>query len=332
MVLIKFKGGKMLIDGHGRTVDYLRISVTQRCNFRCKYCMPKTPFSWEPRENLLSFEELFLFVKVCLDEGVKKIRITGGEPLLRKDLDKFIAMINEHSPDVDLAITTNGFMLKHYAKALKNAGLKRINMSLDSLKTEKAKFLAQKSVLHEVLAGLDAALEAGLKVKLNTVALRGVNDDEIVSLLEFARSMGCQIRYIEYMENIHANDELKGMKSAEILDVIAKKYRFKVAEKIPTSPASIYRLEDGYTFGVIDPHKHDFCESCNRIRLTAEGHLIPCLYFEDAMSIKDAVRKGDIAGASEILRQVLQNKPKENKWAIGAQNETSSRAFYQTGG
>ena len=322
----------MLIDGHGRTVDYLRISVTQRCNFRCKYCMPKTPFSWEPRENLLSFEELFLFVKVCLDEGVKKIRITGGEPLLRKDLDKFIAMINEHSPDVDLAITTNGFMLKHYAKALKNAGLKRINMSLDSLKTEKAKFLAQKSVLHEVLAGLDAALEAGLKVKLNTVALRGVNDDEIVSLLEFARSMGCQIRFIEYMENIHANDELKGMKSAEILDVIAQKYRFTAAEKIPTSPASNYRLEDGYAYGDIDPHKHDFCESCNRIRLTAEGHLIPCLYFEDAMSIKDAVRKGDIAGASEILRQVLQNKPKENKWAIGAQNETSSRAFYQTGG
>ena len=322
----------MLIDGHGRTVDYLRISVTQRCNFRCKYCMPKTPFSWEPRENLLSFEELFLFVKVCLDEGVKKIRITGGEPLLRKDLDKFIAMINQHNPEVDLAITTNGFMLKHYAKALKNAGLKRINMSLDSLKTEKAKFLAQKSVLHEVLAGLDAALEAGLKVKLNTVALRGVNDDEIVSLLEFARSMDCQIRFIEYMENIYATGELKGMKSAEILDVIAQKYRFTAAEKIPTSPASIYRLEDGYTFGVIDPHKHDFCESCNRIRLTAEGHLIPCLYFEDAMSIKDAVRKGDIAGASVILRQVLQNKPKENKWAIGAQNETSSRAFYQTGG
>lgn len=322
----------MLIDGHGRTVDYLRISVTQRCNFRCKYCMPKTPFSWEPRENLLSFEELFLFVKVCLDEGIKKIRITGGEPLLRKDLDKFIAMINEHNPEVDLAITTNGFMLKHYAKALKNAGLKRINMSLDSLNPKKAKFIAQKSVLHEVLAGLDAALEAGLKVKLNTVALRGVNDDEIVSLLEFARSMDCQIRFIEYMENIYATGELKGMKSAEILDVIAQKYRFKAVEKIQTSPASIYRLEGGYTFGVIDPHKHDFCESCNRIRLTAEGHLIPCLYFEDAMSIKDAVRKGDVAGASEILRQVLQNKPKENKWAIGTQNETSSRAFYQTGG
>ena len=321
----------MLVDGYGRVVDYLRISVTQRCNFRCKYCMPKTPFSWEPKENLLSFEELFLFVKVCLDEGVKKIRITGGEPLVRKDLDKFIRMISDYDPSVDLAITTNGFMLRNYAKLLKEAGLKRINMSLDTLDSKKAEFIAQKSVLHEVLAGLDAALEAGLKVKLNTVALKGVNDDEIIPLLDFAREAGCQIRFIEYMENIHANDELKGLKANEILNIVGQKYSFKQSEK-GTGPASIYELKDGYKFGVIDPHKHDFCESCNRIRLTAEGYLIPCLYFEDAMSIKDAVRKGDIAGASEILRKVLQNKPKENKWAIGAQNETSSRAFYQTGG
>jgi len=293
--------------------------------------MPKTPFSWEPKENLLSFEELFLFVKVCLDEGVKKIRITGGEPLVRKDLDKFIRMISDYDPSVDLAITTNGFMLRNYAKLLKEAGLKRINMSLDTLDSKTAEFIAQKSVLHEVLAGLDAALEAGLKVKLNTVALKGVNDDEIVPLLDFAREAGCQIRFIEYMENIHANDELKGLKANEILNIVGQKYSFKQSEK-GTGPASIYELKDGYKFGVIDPHKHDFCESCNRIRLTAEGYLIPCLYFEDAMSIKDAVRKGDIAGASEILRKVLQNKPKENKWAIGAQNETSSRAFYQTGG
>ncbi|MGP1485212.1 MAG: GTP 3',8-cyclase MoaA [Campylobacter sp.] len=321
----------MLMDGYGRVVDYLRISVTQRCNFRCKYCMPKTPFSWEPRENLLSFEELFSFVKVCLEEGVKKIRITGGEPLVRKDLDKFIKMISDHSPQVDLAITTNGFMLKHYAKALKQAGLKRINMSLDTLDSKKAEFIAQKSVLHEVLAGLDAALEAGLKVKINTVALKGVNDDEILSLLHFAKSLDCQIRFIEYMENIHANDELKGVKSDEILKIISKKYTFSQVDK-GNGPASIYELEDGYKFGVIDPHKHDFCDSCNRIRLTAEGHLIPCLYFDEAMSIKEAIKSGDIVAATEILRKVLQSKPKENKWAIGAENQTSNRAFYQTGG
>lgn len=320
----------MLIDGHGRVVDYLRISVTQRCNFRCKYCMPKTPFNWEPKENLLSFEELFSFVKVAIDEGVKKIRITGGEPLLRKDLDKFIKMISDYA-DVDLALTTNGYMLKHYAKALKDAGLKRLNMSLDSLKIEKAKFIAQKSVLHEVLTGFEAALDAGLVVKINTVALKGVNDDELLSLLDFAKSRNCQIRFIEYMENTHADSELKGMKAPEILQEIAKKYRFVNSQK-GTGPASIYTLEDGYKFGIIDPHNHDFCESCNRIRLTAEGFLIPCLYFEDAMSIKDAVRAGDIKGATEILRKVLQNKPEKNKWEAGVQTETSNRAFYQTGG
>ncbi|MDL0089625.1 GTP 3',8-cyclase MoaA [Campylobacter gastrosuis] len=322
----------MLIDAHGRVVDYLRISVTQRCNFRCKYCMPKTPFEWVPKENLLSFEELFLFVKVCIDSGVKKIRLTGGEPLLRKDLDQFIKMINDYKPDIDLALTTNGFMLRHYAKNLKDAGLKRINMSLDSLKPKVAQQIAQKSVLHEVLAGFETALDAGLKVKLNTVVLKGVNDDEIINLLEFAKFKNCQIRFIEYMENHHANDELKGLKSDEILSIIASKYEFKKDEKLPNAPASLYTLNDGYTFGIIDPHKHDFCESCNRIRLTAEGFLIPCLYFEDAMSIKDAVRKGDIVGASEILRKVLANKPEKNKWELGEKNETSSRAFYQTGG
>jgi len=149
--------------------------------------MPTTPFSWTPRENLLSFEELFLFVKVAIDEGVTKIRLTGGEPLVRKDLDVFVKMISDYKPDIDLALTTNGFMLRHYAKRLRDAGLKRINMSLDTLNEQKAKFIAQKSVLHEVLTGFEAALDAGLKVKINTVALKGVNDDELINLLEFAR-------------------------------------------------------------------------------------------------------------------------------------------------
>ena len=309
----------MLVDKYGRVVDYLRISVTQRCNFRCRYCMPTTPFSWTPKENLLSFEELFLFVKVAIDEGVTKIRLTGGEPLVRKDLDVFVKMISDYKPDIDLALTTNGFMLRHYAKRLRDAGLKRINMSLDTLNEQKAKFIAQKSVLHEVLTGFEAALDAGLKVKINTVVLKGVNDDELINLLEFARFRNSQIRFIEYMENSHAKDDLKGLKSDEILDIISQKYNVTKDEKLPNAPASIYRLDD-------------FCESCNRIRLSAEGLLIPCLYFEDALSIKDAVSRGDIIGASEILRQVLANKPKENKWAVGAANETSSRAFYQTGG
>ncbi|EPZ5668950.1 TPA: GTP 3',8-cyclase MoaA [Campylobacter coli] len=320
----------MLTDQFGRKINYLRISVTQRCNFRCLYCMPKIPFNHQPKENLLSFEELFLFVKVAIDEGIEKIRITGGEPLLRKDLSVFIKMINDYKKDLDLAITTNGFLLKDFAKDLKDAGLKRLNISLDTLESKKAKILAQKDVLDSVLAGIDEALSVGLKVKLNTVVLKGLNDDELIPLLEFAKSKNIQIRFIEFMENIHAYGKLQGLKRDEIIQILSQKYQVKLIKKAEKAPVSIYSA-DGYEFGIIDPHSHEFCDSCNRIRLSAEGLLIPCLYFDEALSIKEAVRKGDINAAANILQEVLRNKPEKNRWSV-VDNETSSRAFYQTGG
>ena len=320
----------MLIDQFGRKINYLRISVTQRCNFRCLYCMPKIPFDYQPKENLLSFEELFLFVKAAIDEGIEKIRITGGEPLLRKDLSIFIKMINDYKSDTDLAITTNGFLLKDFAKDLKNAGLKRLNISLDTLDHKKAKTLAQKDILDSVLSGIDEALNLDLKVKLNTVALKNLNDDELISLLEFAKSKKAQIRFIEFMENTHAYGKLQGLKRDEIIQILSQKYQIQLIKKDEKAPVSIYKAND-YEFGIIDPHSHEFCDSCNRIRLSAEGLLIPCLYFDEALSIKEAVRKGDIKAAVEILQEVLRNKPEKNKWSV-VDNETSSRAFYQTGG
>ncbi|ENP4319190.1 GTP 3',8-cyclase MoaA [Campylobacter jejuni] len=320
----------MLIDQFGRKINYLRISVTQRCNFRCLYCMPKIPFDYQPKENLLSFEELFLFVKAAIDEGIEKIRITGGEPLLRKDLNIFIKMISDYKSDIDLAITTNGFLLKDFAKDLKNAGLKRLNISLDTLDHKKAKTLAQKDVLDSVLSGIDEALNLDLKVKLNTVALKNLNDDELISLLEFAKSKKAQIRFIEFMENTHAYGKLQGLKRDEIIQILSQKYQIQLIKKDEKAPVSIYKADD-YEFGIIDPHSHEFCDSCNRIRLSAEGLLIPCLYFDEALSIKEAVRKGDIKAAVEILQEVLRNKPEKNKWSV-VDNETSSRAFYQTGG
>ncbi|EAI2106186.1 TPA: GTP 3',8-cyclase MoaA [Campylobacter jejuni] len=320
----------MLIDQFGRKINYLRISVTQRCNFRCLYCMPKIPFDYRPKENLLSFEELFLFVKAAIDEGIEKIRITGGEPLLRKDLSIFIKMISDYKSDIDLAITTNGFLLKDFAKDLKNAGLKRLNISLDTLDHKKAKTLAQKDVLDSVLSGIDEALNLDLKVKLNTVALKNLNDDELISLLEFAKSKKAQIRFIEFMENTHAYGKLQGLKRDEIIQILSQKYQIQLIKKDEKAPVSIYKADD-YEFGIIDPHSHEFCDSCNRIRLSAEGLLIPCLYFDEALSIKEAVRKGDIKAAVEILQEVLRNKPEKNKWSV-VDNETSSRAFYQTGG
>ncbi|MGI7233404.1 GTP 3',8-cyclase MoaA [Campylobacter jejuni] len=320
----------MLIDQFGRKINYLRISVTQRCNFRCLYCMPKIPFDYQPKENLLSFEELFLFVKAAIDEGIEKIRITGGEPLLRKDLSIFIKMINDYKSDTDLAITTNGFLLKDFAKDLKNAGLKRLNISLDTLDHKKAKTLAQKDILDSVLSGIDEVLNLDLKVKLNTVALKNLNDDELISLLEFAKSKKAQIRFIEFMENTHAYGKLQGLKRDEIIQILSQKYQIQLIKKDEKAPVSIYKADD-YEFGIIDPHSHEFCDSCNRIRLSAEGLLIPCLYFDEALSIKEAVRKGDIKAAVEILQEVLRNKPEKNKWSV-VDNETSSRAFYQTGG
>lgn len=323
----------MLIDGHGRRVDYLRISVTERCNFRCRYCMPTTPFEWVSHSEILTYEEMFEFVKVCIDEGVKKIRITGGEPLVRKGTPEFIKMINSYAPSIDLAMTTNGYFLDKFAKELKDSGLKRINISLDTLNPKKAEYISQKDILDKVMAGINKALEVGLKVKLNSVILKGINDNEIIDLLEFARKKGAMIRYIEFMENTHAYGELKGLKRDEILSIISKKYSIKELGKALNSPASIFEIDDGYKFGIIDPHKHDFCESCNRLRMSASGVLIPCLYYDEGQSIKGALRDGDIKKATEILRDVLKNKPEKNRWEHNmVDSNISARAFYQTGG
>jgi cyclic pyranopterin phosphate synthase len=293
--------------------------------------MPEKPFSWVPKENLLSFEELFLFIKAAIDEGITKIRLTGGEPLLREDLDRFIKMISDYKPDIDLALTTNGFLLPDTAMKLKEAGLKRLNISLDSLKPDIAHKIAQKDVLGRVLLGIDKALEAGLKVKINMVPLKGINDDEIVDILEYGKAHNIKVRFIEYMENRHADQTLRGMHGREILDKIKERYTIKALGREGSSPSFNYLLDDGTEFGLIDPHKHDFCESCNRIRLTAEGFLIPCLYFDEAMSIADAIKTRDIQKASEILAAVLRDKPKENRWQQ-EDGEVSSRAFYETGG
>jgi len=318
----------MLIDGHGRKVNYLRVSVTERCNFRCQYCMPEKPFSWVPQEKLLSFEDMFEFIKVGIDEGIEKVRLTGGEPLLRKDLDKFIKMISDYSPSLDLALTTNAFLLEDAAQKLKDAGLKRVNISLDSLQESVAHHIAQKNVLDKVLKGISKADEVGLKIKINCVPLKDVNDTELIDLLEYSKKKGYEIRFIEYMENSHANVKA-GLTSEDIQNIIKEKYNFVRGEREGNSPSQNYFLEDGYKFGIIEPHLDDFCSDCNRLRITAEGYLIPCLYFEDALSIADAIKSKNIKEASNILKKVLQNKPEKNKWGS---EDNSDRAFYETGG
>ncbi|RKV53174.1 GTP 3',8-cyclase MoaA [Helicobacter pylori] len=321
----------MLVDSFSRVIDYIRVSVTKQCNFRCQYCMPATPLDFFDDEELLPLDNVLEFLKIAIDEGVKKIRITGGEPLLRKGLDEFIAKLHAYNKEVALVLSTNGFLLKKMAKDLKKAGLSRVNVSLDSLKSDRVLKISQKDALKNTLEGIEESLKAGLKLKLNTVVMKSVNDDEILELLEYAKNRSIQIRYIEFMENTHAKDLVKGLKEEEILDLIAQKYKIMGMEKPKQWSSKIYTLENGYQFGIIAPHSDDFCQSCNRIRLASDGKICPCLYYQDAIDAKEAIINKDTKMMKRLLKQSIINKPEKNMWN-DKNNDTPTRAFYYTGG
>ncbi|MGL2596161.1 GTP 3',8-cyclase MoaA [Helicobacter pylori] len=321
----------MLVDSFNRVIDYIRVSVTKQCNFRCQYCMPTTPLDFFDDEELLPLDNVLEFLKIAIDEGVKKIRITGGEPLLRKGLDEFIAKLHAYNKEVALVLSTNGFLLKKMAKDLKNAGLSRVNVSLDSLKSDRVLKISQKNALKNALEGIEESLKVGLKLKLNTVVMKSVNDDEILELLEYAKNRSIQIRYIEFMENTHAKDLVKGLKEREILDLIAQKYKIMGMEKPKQGSSKIYTLENGYQFGIIAPHSDDFCQSCNRIRLASDGKICPCLYYQDAIDAKEAIINKNTKMMKRLLKQSIINKPEKNMWN-DKNSKTPTRAFYYTGG
>lgn len=321
-----------LLDSFGRKIDYIRVSVTKNCNFRCKYCMPNTPEQIE--EHLIPLPKMLEFLKIAMDYGIKKVRITGGEPLLRKDLDEFIKGIYSYKEGVEVALTTNAYYLSSFAKRLKDAGLKRINISLDSLDSNKLERISKRNALKQILDGINEAKEVGLKIKLNMVPLKGINDDEIIPMLEFANANGFLLRYIEYMDNIFAADGVRGLRGEEVLEHIKQKYHVSMLQKENFGPAKLYEaksLESSLeaVFGVITPHSDDFCTSCNRIRLTSDGIICPCLYFEDAMNAREAIENGDREAMKKALLDSIINKPEKNRWQ---ENRRSNRAFYHTGG
>lgn len=332
----------MLIDSFGRTIDYIRVSVTERCNFRCAYCMPNTPLDIGDESQDVPLESVLNFIKVAINEGVKKIRITGGEPLLRTKIVEFIAEICKIAPNIDIALTTNAFLLAPIAQSLKNAGLKRINISLDSLKDENIKCISKRNGLDKILQGIEAAHKAGLRIKLNMVPLKGINANEIVDILEYGIRLGVMVRFIEFMENSYAKGGIAGLRLPEILEKIHTKYTTRLFEKEIFGPAVLFKipkeniksalqcsLERDYVFGVIAPHNDDFCKSCNRIRLSSSGKLIPCLYHENAIDIKEAMLHNDAQTILENLKLCIHTKPEKNDWDS---DSISKRAFYQTGG
>ncbi len=320
-----------LIDTYGRVVRDLRISVTDRCNLRCVYCMPAEGMVWLPKDDLLTYEELTRFAGVCIALGVTGIRLTGGEPTVRADLPVLVGMLNALRPDLDLSITTNGLKLVAMAAPLAEAGLKRINVSLDTLRRERFHQICRRDRLPEVLAGLEAAERAGLRpIKINCVAMRGVNDDEVVDLAAWGRERGYQVRFIEFMP-LDAQHEWSRDRLVPAQEIVERVHRAFPVEWVPpaandgdgglglapevSEPASVYRFEDGKgSFGVIASVTRPFCGHCDRIRLTADGQVRTCLFSLTEYDFRRAMR----AGASdeeiaELLRAAVWRKEPGHK-------------------
>lgn len=280
-----------------RPLRSLRVSVTDRCNLRCQYCMPEADYVWLPREDVLSFEETRRLVGVFTGIGVDKVRLTGGEPLLRKDLPELVRLIADLDRVNDLALTTNGLLLEAQAAALKEAGLSRVTVSLDTLRPDRFKELSRRNQLDDVLLGIEAASKAGFEnIKLDTVVMRGTNDDELYDLIDFARSIGGEVRFIEYMDVGGATrwtDE-KVVGQREMLDAIEKRFGGPI-EPIDVdswAPANRYRLPDGTTFGIIATMTAPFCRTCDRSRLTADGMWYLCLYAAKGVDLRHDIRGG----------------------------------------
>jgi cyclic pyranopterin phosphate synthase len=285
-----------LTDRFSRPLRNLRVSVTDRCNLRCQYCMPEDEYVWLPREELLTFEELRDLAAVFTELGVDKVRLTGGEPLLRHDLPVLVRLLAENPQIKDLALTTNGVLLAQQAQALREAGLHRITVSLDTLRPDQFKTLTRRDAHAQVLEGIRAAGQAGFNgVKLDTVVMRGANDGELAELIEFGKKVGAEVRFIEYMDVGGATQWSPGkvFSRAEMLDALSRRYgRIEPVVKDTTAPAERFLLPDGTVFGIIASTTTPFCRRCDRSRLTADGIWYMCLYAPTGLDLRKPVRGG----------------------------------------
>ena len=314
----------MILDQFQRPLRNLRVSVTDRCNLRCSYCMPEPEYVWLPREDILHFEEIEQLVDVFLDLGVEKVRLTGGEPLLRRGLPALVSALAARPRVRDLAITTNGVLLAGQAGALKEAGLHRVTVSLDTLRPERFRAMTRADDLERVLEGIAAAAPLFGGLKLDTVVIRGTNDDELADLIEFGRPYHAEVRFIEYMDVGGATHWSMGkvVPRAEMLDVLARRYGPIAPVPEPSSaPADRYRLPDGTIFGIISSTTEPFCHDCDRSRLTADGLWYLCLYASHGLDLRRALR----AGADPVQLAALIRSAWHERRDRGAEERLAAR-------
>jgi len=307
-----------LLDSFGRRINYLRISVTDRCNLRCIYCMPPEGVPWIPHSDLLSYEEIATIVQIAAALGINKIRLTGGEPLIRPGLPNLVEMLSGIEEINEIAMTTNGILLKEYAMVLKRAGLRRINISLDTLKADRFRYITRLGYLKDTLKGIEAAREANLEpVKINVVVMRGINDDEVVDFAKLTREKGWHIRFIELMPFASVTEFVP---SSEIRQSIVSLGKLEPCSPITgNGPTRNYRLPGAKgTIGFISPLSEPFCSACNRLRLTSNGQLCPCLLSDSGIDLKGPLRNN--ATAQELKNLILKaiaSKPKQHHLADG---------------
>jgi cyclic pyranopterin phosphate synthase len=292
----------MMLDRLSRPLRNLRLSVTDRCNLRCEYCMPEDDYVWLPREDVLHFEETSTLVDVFLSLGVDKVRLTGGEPLLRRDVPALVRLLSSKPGLNDLALTTNGVLLADQVDALKAAGLGRITVSLDTLQRDRFMALTRFDQLAAVRTGIEAAHRVFGRFKIDTVVIRGVNDDEVADLIEYGRSVNAEVRFIEYMDVGGASrwSPARVVSRREILETLSRRYGTiaSIAEPESSAPAERFALPDGATFGIIASTTEPFCRTCDRSRLTADGMWYLCLYATRGVDLRESLRRG--ASADEL--------------------------------
>lgn len=309
-----------LVDRFGRTVDYIRLSVTDRCDFRCVYCMGEE-MTFLPHAQVLSLEEIEQVAAAFVSLGVKKIRLTGGEPLVRREVIKLIRGVGQL--DAELAITTNGSQLVDMAQPLKDAGVNRLNISIDSLQEERFKEMTRIGKLPKVLAGIDAAIAAGFdRIKLNAVVMKGRNDDEVLDLVNYARDKGIDVSFIEEMPlgNINEHDRAEVYCSSdEVREMIESRYPLQPTTERTAGPSRYYRMADSESrVGFISPHSHNFCSECNRVRVTVEGRLLLCLGNEHSVDLRETLRRypNDQERLRDVIIKAMDLKPEKHEFDL----------------
>lgn len=324
----------MLIDNFQRVIDYIRISITDRCNLRCKYCFDGS-FNFIPHDELLSYEEIIRFVKICAELGVSKVRLTGGEPLARKGIPYLLSEIDKVPGIKDISLTTNGVFLGEKILELKEAGLRRVNISLDTLKRERFAFITGVDAFDDVIMSIEKAIYAGLNpIKINTVIIKDFNDDEILDFAKLAKTFNHHIRFIEYMPFGDSNmwDNSKLITSADIEERIRTVYELEPFASNDKGPARMFTIKGGAgKVGFISPVSSHICSECNRLRLTANGMLRPCLFSDTEYDVKTLIRGGKSdEEIKTFIRDTVKVKP-EKKHEIG-QIKKCQRSLRQIGG